>query len=52
MRVVATKALGRFGQDARSALPAISAALNDPEPGVRKFATNALQQIARELDTN
>jgi HEAT repeat protein len=41
-------ALGLFGQSARSAVPVVLDALNDPVPIVREAATNALLKISPE----
>jgi HEAT repeat protein len=41
-------ALGRFGAEAAAAVPALQAALNDPDEGVRSFAATALALIAPE----
>jgi HEAT repeat protein len=38
--------LGRLGKNALSAAPALQAALNDPDDGVREAAATALKQIS------
>jgi HEAT repeat protein len=47
-RQYAIKGLGLFQKDARQAVPALLALLNDPDPDVRRCATNALWQIVPE----
>jgi RNA polymerase sigma factor (sigma-70 family) len=45
MRWACALALGELGQDARPAVPALAAALNDSNPKVRHDAAQALQEI-------
>jgi hypothetical protein len=45
MRGAALDALGKFGANARSAVPALIPELEDPDPSVRKWATNALTHV-------
>ena len=45
LRNAAAHALGEFGQQATNALPALTNALTDPSPVVRRAATNALNRI-------
>jgi hypothetical protein len=44
-------ALGKFGSEAKAAIPALLPLLNDPNSSVRYFASNALIQIDREAAT-
>jgi NADPH-dependent curcumin reductase CurA len=44
-RYSSARALGQFGGEARSAVPALLHAVNDPIAAVRREASNALQQI-------
>ncbi len=44
-RLKAAEVLGRFGPDARSAIPNLADALKDQDEGVRKAAAESLQQI-------
>lgn len=44
-RLKAAEVLGRYGPDARSAIPDLAGALRDQDEGVRKAAAEALQQI-------
>jgi HEAT repeat protein len=46
VRSVAAEALGAIGSRAKDAVPALKKALNDPDPGVRSAAAEALQRIA------
>jgi HEAT repeat protein len=48
-RMPALVALGRFGAEARAALPAVVKALNDSDAEVREAATNAVRKIAPEV---
>lgn len=48
-RALAAKAHGKLGLRARSALPALGALLEDPEPEVRAAAAGAMEQIGRAL---
>jgi HEAT repeat protein len=45
VRVLAAIALGRFGQDARPAVPALLGVLKVADPTLREFVTNALCKI-------
>lgn len=45
LRGAALDALGKFGANARSAVPALIPELYDPDPSVRKWATNALTKV-------
>ena len=45
VRSVAAEALGAIGNRAKDAVPALKKALNDPDPGVRGAAAEALQRI-------
>ena len=51
-RYFAIRGLGNFEFQARSAVPAITALLTDPEDGVREAATNTLRKITSEVITN
>ncbi len=46
-RIEAADALGRLGEGAGSAAPALQAALQDPDNGVRQAAATALKQIGK-----
>jgi hypothetical protein len=46
LRGAALDALRKFGANARSAVPALIPELDDPDPSVRKWATNALMHVA------
>jgi HEAT repeat protein len=46
MRRFAVIGLGKFGEQAQSALPQLNKSLNDPDSDVRERATNALRAIA------
>ena len=48
VRVGAATALGALGSSARAAVPALRAALDDPDAGVREAAAQALQRIQPE----
>ena len=48
VRAVAAYSLGRFGEDARAAVPELQAALGDGDFFTRQAATNALRRIAPE----
>jgi HEAT repeat protein len=48
-RMPALVALGRFGERAHAALPAVVRAFNDSDPEVREAATNAVRKIAPEV---
>jgi HEAT repeat protein len=45
----AALALGKFGHNARSAIPALISLLDDPDIFVRLAATKALRQIDRRV---
>src|SRR5204863_4028580 len=49
-RVAAAAALGRFGPDARAALPALCERLKDPSARVRLEAVSALAEVATPAD--
>lgn len=51
-RAAATRAVGAFGDSARSAIPLLVKSLDDPSPKVRVQATNAILKIAPEILTN
>jgi len=44
----AATVLGAMGKDARAALPDLSALANDPDPGVREAAAQALERVRGE----
>jgi len=44
----AATVLGAMGKDARAALPDLSALANDPDPGVREAAAQALEKVRAE----
>jgi HEAT repeats len=46
LRMVTLTSLEQFGNEARSAVPALQKALRDPNPLVRLHATNALRRLA------
>jgi HEAT repeat protein len=46
VRTEAARALGRIGPEAKSAVPALNAALKDREPLVAREAAEALKRIA------
>jgi HEAT repeat protein len=48
VRRAAAVLLGKFGPAARSALPALRRALNDPDADTRRFASDAILSIERE----
>jgi len=48
VRVGAATALGALGASARAAVPALRAALDDPDAGVREAAAQALARIPPE----
>lgn len=50
-RLEAVMALGKFGQQAKPALPSLFEALNDSDAFVRAQATNAIWKVAPELLT-
>ena len=52
-RLEAVLSLAAFGKEAHAGVPALVAALNDPDKIIRQEATNALIKIAPEvLETN
>jgi HEAT repeat protein len=48
VRLGAATVLGAMGRDARAALPDLSALANDPDPGVREAAAQALERLRAE----
>src|SRR5436309_3475379 len=48
LRAYAARALGKIGAEARSAIPALQAALADPDEKVAQAAAQALDQIQEE----
>ena len=51
LRAYAGRALRKIGAEARSAIPALQAALADPDEKVAQAAAQALDQIQEETDS-
>ncbi len=48
VRTIASQSIGFYKTNALSAVPILEEARNDPDPGVRNAATNALRQILKK----